>query len=85
MTRRHSRATLRIQHKLDRMALDDLRVLAQEQAGEIEDLRRRLRWAEESADSWRDDALRAIEDAGMQPGLTMNGTLVGVPQHGITQ
>lgn len=53
---------------------------------ENEDLRQRLYWAEEAAESWRADAIAALNHAadacGGAPGLTMDGRLVVVPSHG---
>lgn len=39
----------------------------------------RASWAEDCAERWRDDALRAIEDAGAAPGLTITGHVVAIP------
>ena len=55
-----------------------LREVVAEQQAEIEELKRSLSWAESCADSWRDDALRAIDDAGALPGLTVDGRVVAV-------
>jgi hypothetical protein len=72
--------------KLERLELAHLREFIEEQRATIEaleadlaDTKRRLLWAEEAADSWRDDALRAIEQAGATPGLMLDGTVVAVP------
>lgn len=50
---------------------------------EIEQLREELYWAQRSAESWQEDALRFQEDLikqnGGSPGLTMSGALVVVP------
>ena len=47
---------------------------------ENETLRTRLAWAEDCAESWREDAIaalnRAAEDVGGTPGLTLDGRLV---------
>jgi hypothetical protein len=40
----------------------------------------RAHYAEDLAESWREDALRAIEDAGAMPGLTLQGRIVAVEQ-----
>jgi hypothetical protein len=77
--RRHTPETARIQRQLERWELGHLRTLAAAQAEEIEDLQRRLAWAEDCAERWRDDALQAIDDAGLAPGLTLGGHLVAVP------
>lgn len=43
---------------------------------ENETLRSQLAWAEDCAERWRTDAIEAINAAGAEPGLTMNGRLV---------
>ena len=47
---------------------------------ENEALRTRLAWAEDCAESWREDAIAALNDAaakvGGVPGLSMEGRLV---------
>ncbi len=47
---------------------------------ENETLRTRLAWAEDCAESWREDAIAALNEAadkvGGTPGLTMDGRLV---------
>jgi len=47
---------------------------------ENEALRTRLAWAEDCAESWREDAIAALNDAaakvGGVPGLSMDGRLV---------
>lgn len=72
-----------IQRKLDRWELDHLRLLAAQQAEQIEELQRRVAWAEDCAERWRDDALdlqsQLADDTGGAPGLTMSGRLVVVP------
>ena len=52
---------------------------------ENEQLRTRLAWAEDCAESWREDAIAALnqasEDLGGTPGLAMDGRLaVCMPQ-----
>lgn len=53
---------------------------------ENEELRQRLTWAEEVAESWRADAIEALNDAadacGGAPGLTLDGRLVVMPPQG---
>ena len=54
---------------------------------ENEQLRTRLAWAEDCAESWREDAIEAInaqaEAAGGAVGLTQSGRLVVVPAQGV--
>lgn len=79
---RHTPATAAIQRRLERWELDHLRLLARQQAEQIEELERRLSWAEDCAERWRDDALdlqtQLADDTGGAPGLTMSGSLVVV-------
>lgn len=53
---------------------------------ENEELRQRLNWAEDAAESWRADAIAALNDAadacGGAPGLTVDGRMVVVPPQG---
>lgn len=84
-TRTQSITALR--RKLHGWELDHLRIVCVEQAERIEtleaeaaELRRLLCYAEDCAESWRDDALRAIEAAGETVGLTRSGHVVAV-QH----
>jgi hypothetical protein len=77
-----SAARARVAAKLDRLALEQLRTVAARLAEENEELRRQLAWAEDAAESWRDDALKLMEDhcaaTGDAPGLTLDGRLVAV-------
>jgi hypothetical protein len=87
MSAKHTPATAAIQRKLDRWALDHLRLLASQQAEQIEELQRRLAWADDCAERWRDDALdmqqQLADSTGTLPGLTIDGRLVTVaPQEG---
>jgi hypothetical protein len=79
---KHSPATIAIQRKLDRWELEHLRLLAAQQAEQIEELQRRLAWAEDCAERWRDDALdlqaQLADSVGGVPGLTRDGQLVVV-------
>jgi hypothetical protein len=78
----------RLATRFDRLALDQLRVVASRLEADNEDLRERLAYAESAADSWRDDALRLMEAdcerTGAAPGITKDGALVVVPapKHG---
>lgn len=47
-------------------------------AAENERLRRELQYAEDCADSWRDDVMR-LQEEGMQLGLTKDGHVVALP------
>lgn len=73
----------RITRRLDTAALAQLREVAATQAAEIDALRVRLAFAEEAAESWRDDALRMqlelCELTHSAPGITVGGALVKVP------
>jgi len=71
------RAVLR---QLDAIAIDQLCAEVARLAVENERLRVELAWAEDAADSWRDDALRIqeqlCEQTGARPGITIDGELV---------
>jgi hypothetical protein len=79
----HTPATSRIQRRLERWELEHLRQHAAELAARLEETERRLSYAEDAADSWREEALQmqleAADAVGGQPGLTMGGSLVIVP------
>lgn len=79
----HTPATAAIQRRFERWELDHLRMLAAQQAEQIEELTRRLDWADDCAERWRDDALdlqrQIADDTGGAPGLTVDGRLVVVP------
>lgn len=86
-----ARADAALRRKLHAWELEHLRrVVAEQQQriealeGENSDLCRRVDYLEFLSDSWREDALRAIEDAGSAPGLTIDGHLVAV-QPGVPQ
>ena len=72
-----------ILRRWDGIAYEQLCATAARLAEENERLRTELRWAEDAAESWRDDALRLMEEActdgSKQPGLTIEGALVTVP------
>ena len=80
MSAKHTPATLAIQSKLDRWELEHLRLLAAQQAEQIEELQRRVLWAEDCAERWRDDALdlhqQLADSTGSIRGLTPTGKLV---------
>ena len=80
MSPRHTTATLALQRRLERWELPHLRLLAAQQAEQIEELQRRLAWAEDCAERWRDDALALQEElataTGGVPGLTQAGQIV---------
>ena len=69
--------------RFDDQAHEQLCSEAARLAEENERLRAQLAFAEEAADSWRDDALRMMEAhcaaTGAQPGITLSGSLVAVP------
>lgn len=75
-----STSLAQIQAKLDRWELDHLRDLASRQAEELDELRRRLNYAEECAEHWRENAMQLHNElcdvVGGSPGLTQDGTLV---------
>ncbi len=54
----------------------------QELQADVADLKRRLHWAEDNADRWRDDFLQALEDTGRTPGLTVDGSVIALPVQG---
>lgn len=63
-------AILNIRRRLDRWELPHLRELAARQAeqierlqAELEDTQRRLTWAEDCADQWREQTMQALNDA----------------------
>lgn len=66
----------------DRIAAQQLVEVVARLAEENDRLRAQLRLAEDAAESWRDDALRLMEDACAQgdrhPGITLGGSLVVV-------
>lgn len=73
----------RILRRWDGIANQQLIEAAARLAEENDRLREELRWAEDAAESWRDDALRLMQDAwaatGSRPGITKGGALVLVP------
>lgn len=77
------RSILAVARRLHAAELETLRDLAQRQHAEIDRLRADLLRMTEAAESWRDDALRAMEEAcadgSHAPGLTMAGELVVIP------
>lgn len=80
----NSRNLTPLKRRLDAIALDQLRaevVRLHEENGQLRD---NLYWAEQAAESWRDDALRLMDDAcaatGASPGITQSGALVLVPK-----
>lgn len=72
-----------VARRLHAMELETLRASVERLHEENERLRQQLYWAEDAADSWRDDALRMMEEAcadgSRTPGLTIDGALVCVP------
>ena len=72
-----------ILRRLDAIAFEQLCAEAVRLAEENERLRTQLAWVEEAAESWRDDALRMMEEAcaasNRRPGMTITGALVLVP------
>ena len=72
-----------IARRLEAVELNSLRERCEQQHAEIERLRADLAFAEQAAESWRDDALKMMEDAcangSHTAGLTRSGALVLVP------
>lgn len=72
-----------VARRLHARELETLRALVERQHAEIVQLRVELAFAEQSAESWRDDALRMMEEAcadgSRAPGLTITGALVTIP------
>lgn len=69
----------RLRRKFDALAVQQLRDELTRLQQELDDANKRAMHAEEWAEHWRDDALRAIEMAELDAGLTKSGHLVGVP------
>ena len=76
-----------IARRLDAIAIQQLRDECARLAREVdrldaenEQLRKEAYWADQAAESWRDDALRLQEDlctlTGGKPGITVDGALV---------
>lgn len=78
-----SNARAVVARRLHAMELETLRASVERLHAENERLRQELYWAENAAESWRDEALRMMEEAcadgSRAPGLTINGALVCVP------
>ena len=72
-----------IQRRLDAIALQQLRAECARLAAENDQLRDEVYWAEQAAESWREDAMRLLAEAceatGGTPGLTIDGALVVAP------
>lgn len=62
-----------------REVVEEQRQQLEAQAAELAEAKRALSWAEDCAESWRDDALRAFEECGKKAGLTMDGSVAWVP------
>lgn len=78
-------ALVKLKRRLDRWELDHLRQHAAELAERLDDAERRLSYAEDTADFWREQCMRleeAITDedsgSGRQIGPTLSGDLVVV-------
>lgn len=73
----------RILRRWDGIANQQLIEAAARLVDENDRLRTELRWAKDAAESWRDDALRMMEEAcaatDSRPGITKGGALVLVP------
>lgn len=69
-----------IARRWDSLAISQLRAEVVRLAQENEELRDKLYWAEQNAESWRQDAteqhLQLCEAIGGSPGITMDGRLV---------
>lgn len=80
---RRTPSALAVARRLNELELQTLRAVVEQQHAEIERLRGELAWATEAAESWRDDALRMMEEAcadgTREPGITIGGALVTVP------
>lgn len=73
----------KLRKRLERWELDHLRQHAAELAERLEDAERRLSYADEQADFWREQCMRLEEEitdddsgSGRQIGLTLSGDLV---------
>ncbi len=75
-------AARKLIRKWEAIAIAQLCAMAEQLHEENIQLRRDLRFAEDAAESWRDDALQAMQDlieaTGGRPGLTVSGALVVV-------
>lgn len=84
MSAAHTPATRRIQSRLERMELEHLRTLVALQGEELEDLRQRVSYAEDCAESWRGDFMSLQENLNdgtadvRRIGLTQSGELLVV-------
>ena len=74
-----------LRRKLHRWELEHLRTVCAEQAdrigaleAELAELRRELHYVEDLAESWRNDALCAIEAGGQAVGLTKDGRVIAL-------
>lgn len=83
---RADRALQALHRKLHAWELQHLRALTAELHAQLEaahaelaDTKRRLSWAEDNADRWRDDFLQVIEQTGATPGLMPTGQVVAIP------
>ena len=82
--RRHTPATASIQRRFERWELDHLRAHCAELAEQVEDLQRRLDYADDSADFWArsfhglEEHLDKGSDDGRCIGLTQSGELLVV-------
>lgn len=68
-----------ILRRLDALALVQLAEHAARLAVALESAEARAAWAEDAAESWRDDFLRLCEETRQRPGITQAGALVAVP------
>ena len=80
-----SRLIATLEKRLDRWELDHLRRHVAELAERLEDAERRLSYAEDTAEFWREQCMRLEEaitgddgGSGRQIGLTLSGDLVVV-------
>lgn len=81
MSPKHTRATLRIQRRLEALELEHLRALVQEQGERIEALERENRYLEDCADMWQRGfhdmvEAQAASDTPVTVGLTQSGHIL---------
>lgn len=68
----------RLAQRLGAVALDQLRAEVTHLACALEHEQRERMWAEDAAESWRDDFLRLAEETGARVGITCSGQLVAM-------
>lgn len=65
----------RLQAKLDRQAIDQLRAEVTRLAQRVDDLEQQLAWASDDADRWQDLAIDMANRTDQQIGITRQGDI----------